>query len=257
MITSPFQEEITATLEPYALALVWGRFQRQRQDNAWGSEEKWGDRSERIAYHAFFLAADLRILGQDYRSIAKMLSCSEDEARAALNFLERSQLITMKVHRKERPMEEQGNTLDTILLGQSFNELKKDSDAIVRKFYQVFFQKGRDILFSNEIEELFGEVEDMDHLYIAFWGSLASIMNGVLNGANVAGYLQHLGRNHSLKYHVKPGYYGIAGQALIETFQWYYAYRGLVWTQELQNAWVAAYTLVSSLMITDVNTGPL
>lgn len=255
MVTSPFVEVISATPEPYAMALTWRRFQAQRTCER-GSKEKWGDRAGRIAYRVFFLVADGIFDGnKDVSCIARMLHCEIHEVQHAITFLEDSRLITVEVHRKEREVKE--NTLDTALLKQDFDVMKDDGPVITSYFYKDFSQRGRDTFFTDEIADLFGKT-DWQRQYTAFWGSLAGIMTVVLSGVDIAAYLRDLGRKHSTFYHVLPGYYGLAGQSLIETFRWYHVeYRKIGWPPALQDAWVTAYTLVSSAMLSEGDTGQL
>jgi len=232
-----FQEAIVATPASHAREVIKDRFDQQRN-----GRRCWSNRDTRILFHVFFLMDGQK----DHLRLCEMLHVSEDDVRHAIVFLKDERLVTIEVHGKEK--EQAVGELNTALLSQSFDEMKDDGEVITKKFYEIFFRKGRETFSTNEIGDLFAGV-DAQQQYVAFWGALAFVMAGVLAGKNVVGDLQSLGARHT-GYRVKPGYYGIAGAALIDTFQWYYTdYRGLPWRQELRDAWVGAYTLVAGVMV--------
>ena len=59
------------------------------------------------------------------------------------------------------------------------------------------------------------------------------------------GILKKLGRKHKV-YGVLPPHYDVVGQALVETLA---AAMGLAFTEEVKNAWIQVYGIISSTMM--------
>ena len=75
--------------------------------------------------------------------------------------------------------------------------------------------------------------------------SLAFVVSGLTKAETILPQVRALARRH-VGYGVKDEYYPTVGQALIETLA---AGLGDAFTAEVREAWVAAYGLLSSVMI--------
>lgn len=183
---------------------------------------------------------------KDHHIISGMLGKPESVVREVLQALKDDSFISTEVKRRIQVMEEE--LFDVATLGESYLEIKQNRIRIVKKFFEVFFQKGREQYLTHEIEDLFDGV-DMKAQSEKFWKQMAYTIEGVLNGKSVATELKKLGVAHR-GYHTdityfKEKYYDLAGESLIETLQWFYQER---WTDKLETTWKKTFSTVATVM---------
>jgi hemoglobin-like flavoprotein len=227
-ITSPFQDAIVATPQPYAREVVQNRLAQQRDERGY-----WKNHEERIKFRVFILLDGKK----HHRRISEILHISEPEVRIAIIHMMVERLVSIEERAKE-------STMNVQLLHQSFTAIKPHGMAFAEHFYQHLFELGRTTLGTNEIEYLFVRT-DMQKQYAALLGALAYVIAGVLENKDIKSDLIELGVKHRQK-HVKNEYYPLVGQSLIATLQWYF---GPNWTTELQTTWTLAYEFVSNAMM--------
>jgi hemoglobin-like flavoprotein len=124
------------------------------------------------------------------------------------------------------------------LIQQSFAELVPLRDAVAAAFYQRLFTIDPDLapMFAGTDREAQGR---------KLMAALAFVVNGADRPTTLLAPLQSLARRH-VGYGVEDAHYATVGEALIDTLGAHFAGR---FTPELRDAWLAAYTLVSGVMI--------
>jgi hemoglobin-like flavoprotein len=125
------------------------------------------------------------------------------------------------------------------VIRESFAELAPIGDAVAMLFYSRLFQIDPDLaqLFVSTDRKAQGR---------KLRAALAFVVNGADRPATLLAPLQALARRH-VAYGVEEEHYATVGEALIDTLA---AHFGPRFTPHLRDAWLAAYTLVSGVMIT-------
>ena len=128
-------------------------------------------------------------------------------------------------------------SLNKNLIVESFEAVKPHADDVVSYFYET--------LFSNhpEAKGLFKNV-DMAAQKKALVASLAHCVENIHDEGHLSRYLKSMGERH-VRYGVQEGHYAWVGEALIQTFQYFFDES---WTSELEESWIQLYTLMSDLM---------
>ncbi len=124
------------------------------------------------------------------------------------------------------------------LVQQSWQWVKPVTKQAGLNFYEKLFEAAPGVrhLFKENYEE------QADKLMVM----LGYVVSKLENPDAILSDIQKLGKSHQ-KYGARPEHYAVVGQCLIATLQ-----EGLAekWTDELQDAWIAAFTLVKDAMIT-------
>jgi hemoglobin-like flavoprotein len=124
------------------------------------------------------------------------------------------------------------------LVQQSWQLVKPVAKQAGLNFYEKLFEAAPGVrhLFKENYEE------QADKLMVM----LGYVVSKLENPDAILSDIQKLGKSHQ-KYGAQPEHYAVVGQCLIATLQ-----EGLAdkWTDELQDAWIAAFTLVKDAMIT-------
>ncbi|VXD24909.1 globin family protein [Planktothrix paucivesiculata] len=95
-----------------------------------------------------------------------------------------------------------------------------------------------------EVKPLFAHTkmdEQGDHLF----GSLKFVVENLCKSELVEQTLKHLGTRH-LKYGVLPHHYRLVGNSLLKTLA---GLAGDAWTPEVKEAWVDAYSVITTVML--------
>ena len=130
-------------------------------------------------------------------------------------------------------------TPDQIRLVQdSFRHVVPIREAAAAIFYDRLFA------IDPDLRALFRST-DMAEQGKKLMASLAFVVSGLTKAETILPQVRALARRH-VSYGVKEEYYPTVGQALIETLA---AGLGEAFTPEVREAWVAAYGLLSSVMI--------
>jgi hemoglobin-like flavoprotein len=126
-----------------------------------------------------------------------------------------------------------------------FAELVPIGDTVATLFYQRLFaiDPGLAPLFAATDRKAQGR---------KLMAALAFVVNGADRPMTLIMPLQALARRH-VGYGVEESHYATVGEALIDTLG---AYFGPRFTPALRDAWLAAYTLVSSVMIDAAHATP-
>ncbi|ABX03279.1 globin family protein [Herpetosiphon sp.] len=120
---------------------------------------------------------------------------------------------------------------------QTFAEVGRNPQQLVEAFYGQLF------MLAPDFRPLFPE--DMSEQKKKLLQSLVLVVNNLKKPEAVLPAVQELGRRH-VDYGVKPEHYQTVGAALI----WALSQQlGEQWNDEVQAAWVAAYTLVANVMV--------
>ena len=124
------------------------------------------------------------------------------------------------------------------LLEDSFNLLKPQGEALVKRFYEKLFQQHPEVkpLFSNT-----NIIEQRTKLL----NSLVLVVNNLRKPEQLVPALSKLGEKHE-SYGVKPVHYHVVIQALLDVMQ---EFAGDLWTNELYDAWEEALNVVVSTML--------
>jgi hemoglobin-like flavoprotein len=108
------------------------------------------------------------------------------------------------------------------------------------------------VLFYNRLFEVAPSVKamfpaDMTEQRKKLMGTLAVVVNGLSNLGTVLPAARALAKRH-VSYGAKPEHYPVVGGALLWTLE-----KGLgdAWTQEVADAWTAAYGTLSGYMISE------
>ncbi|MBV6656583.1 MAG: hemin receptor [Devosiaceae bacterium] len=123
------------------------------------------------------------------------------------------------------------------LVQGSFKQVAPIADTAAGLFYGRLFE------IAPEVKPLFKG--DMTEQGAKLMATLGVVVNGLSNPSSILPAAQALAVKH-VEYGVTPAHYAPVGEALIWTLD-----QGLgdAFTDELKEAWVAAYTLLSGVMI--------
>jgi hemoglobin-like flavoprotein len=122
------------------------------------------------------------------------------------------------------------------IVQSSFTKVAPIAEAAAGLFYARLFELDPDLkpLFKG----------DMKRQGMMLMSMIATAVRGLSNTEALLPMVRNLGRRH-VGYGVKDAHYATVGQALIETLE-----KGLGsdFNAEMREAWVAAYSLLSSVM---------
>lgn len=123
------------------------------------------------------------------------------------------------------------------LVQESFAKLEPKANDLAPTFYAKLFEIAPDVkpLFKGDIEEQGKKLA----------AALTTVIAGIEKPEKILPALKVLGQRHS-EYGVKTDHYDAVGTALLDTLS---DMLGGEFTPEVENAWVAAFTLVASVMI--------
>ncbi len=127
--------------------------------------------------------------------------------------------------------------MDAKLLKQSFDLVAPQKEAFAEAFYNRLFA------LYPQTKTLFANT-DMRHQRSSLMATLAVVVTGVVNGEDVIPTIEQLGRRHD-GYGVKPEYYPMVGQSLLETLK---EFLGKDWTPEIEATWTTAYQVITQAM---------
>ncbi len=130
-----------------------------------------------------------------------------------------------------------GASSDAILIRRTMQVIEPVADKTTSYFYALVF------LRHPELRELFPAAMDQqrDRLFRA----LLTAAKHVDDGETLTAYLANLGRGHR-KYGTLPDHYPSLGECLIGALT---RYASEMWNEEVEAAWVRAYTAISQIMI--------
>jgi hemoglobin-like flavoprotein len=134
-------------------------------------------------------------------------------------------------------------TLQIELLETSFQAIAPRGEAFVSAFYERLFTR------FPQTRAFFAST-DMKEQRKKLLGALVLVIQNLRKPEVLTKALRGLGERH-VHYGVRPEHYPIVGAVLLETFA---DFLGDDWTPEYQDAWVAAYEAVCSLMLEGANT---
>ncbi|MEU0832564.1 globin domain-containing protein [Streptomyces sp. NPDC005969] len=128
-------------------------------------------------------------------------------------------------------------SINTALIEWSFSVVERRADQLSKYFYAHLFHHNPGVrhMFPEQMDE------QQDRLFAAL---TTAAMNTADPEALVA-YLRPLGFDHR-KFDTRPEHYPAVGASLIAALK---VFAGDAWTQEVEEAWVAAYDLISQVMI--------
>ncbi|RTM05985.1 MAG: hemin receptor [Hyphomicrobiales bacterium] len=124
------------------------------------------------------------------------------------------------------------------LVQESFRQVVPIKDAAAALFYEKLFA------IDGSLRALFRETE-MKKQGAKLMAALGFVVHGLSRAETMLSAVQDLARRH-VGYGVEEQHYETVGQALIETLE---AGLGEAFTQEVRQAWVAAYGLLAGVMI--------
>ena len=122
------------------------------------------------------------------------------------------------------------------LVRSSFELILSEGDTAIVRFYERLFDT------SPQLRELFSK--DVGRQARMFLQSLKVIVNSLSSMERAAPVLNRLGNKHR-GYGVMPEHYEVVGSVLIDTLQ---EVVGDEFTDDVREAWVAAYQLISTIM---------
>jgi hemoglobin-like flavoprotein len=124
------------------------------------------------------------------------------------------------------------------LLEQSFNTVKVSSADFPKTFYVNLFADYPEVepLFTNSHMEKQGE---------KLFASLVLTIDSLRKPDVLTATLRGLGTRH-IKYGVLPKHYPMVGSSLLKSLA---SALGTGWTEEVNQAWIEAYTAVTQLML--------
>ncbi len=130
-----------------------------------------------------------------------------------------------------------GASPDAILIRRTMAVVEPVADKATSYFYALLF------LQHPELRELFPAAMDTqrDRLFRA----LMTAARNVDDPGKLTEYLSHLGRGHR-KYGTRAEHYPAVGECLIGALT---RYASEMWNEEVEAAWVRAYTAISQIMI--------
>ncbi len=128
--------------------------------------------------------------------------------------------------------------LNSQILEKSFEAIKPQMQQFSASFYENLFRN------NPELEPMFKNVsiEAQEKKLVA---SLGLIVENLRNLEELTLALKSLGAHHVTVGTVAE-HYPLVGKALLETFA---TYLGSQWTQELEQNWLDAYTLICKIML--------
>jgi ferredoxin-NADP reductase/hemoglobin-like flavoprotein len=128
-------------------------------------------------------------------------------------------------------------TVDIALLRESWALVAEKSDTVTSQFYGMLFAR------YPKIRALFPPMMDVqrDRLLSA----LTYVLLHVDDLETLAAYLGHLGKDHR-KFDVQPEHYPAVGRCLVASMR---ANAGGAWKPAYDEAWLAAYDLIASVMM--------
>jgi NAD(P)H-flavin reductase/hemoglobin-like flavoprotein len=126
---------------------------------------------------------------------------------------------------------------DSSLIKESFNLIEPHADRVASYFYARLF------IENPTVREMFPPA--MDQQRERFFGALVRIVQAADRPEFLDNFLEQLGRDHR-KFGAKPVHYEAVGRALIAALK---RHIGESWSPEVENAWVAAYSLAAQTMI--------
>ncbi len=122
------------------------------------------------------------------------------------------------------------------LVQNTFNLVEPIAEIAAGLFYNRLFELDPSLrpMFKNDIKEVGKKLMQ----------ALAFAVKGLKKPDTIIPVIQDLGRNH-VQYGVQDAHYDTVGAALLWTLE-----KGLgeAWTAEVQEAWTAAYGLISHVM---------
>ncbi|GAA2269626.1 oxidoreductase [Streptomyces ruber] len=126
---------------------------------------------------------------------------------------------------------------DAVLIRRTMTTILPIADEVTSHFYALLFVR------HPELRALFPPAMNTqrDRLLAA----LLTAAEHIDDTSVLVDYLQHLGRGHR-KYGTRPEHYPAVGECLIGALT---RYTGSVWNDEMEAAWVRAYTTISQVMI--------
>jgi nitric oxide dioxygenase len=128
--------------------------------------------------------------------------------------------------------------LQVTLLETSFEQIKPQADAFVGSFYGNLFTD------YPAAQPLFAH-SDMEAQRKKLLDSLVFVVENLKQPGALTEALQGLGARH-VKYGALPEHYPLVGKSLLKTFG---QYLGEGWTEEVQQAWVDAYQVITEVML--------
>ena len=127
--------------------------------------------------------------------------------------------------------------LESRLIKESFDLVEPVADKMANYFYSRLF------IENPGVREMFPPA--MDQQRERFFGALVRIVQSADRPDFLENFLEQLGRDHR-KFGAKPAHYEAVGRALIAALK---RYSGEAWTEEIEAAWVGAYSLAAQAMI--------
>ncbi len=126
---------------------------------------------------------------------------------------------------------------DAVLIRRTMDVIEPVADKTTSYFYALLFTR------HPELRDLFPAAMDVqrDRLFKA----LLTAVRHVDDPDTLTEYLSHLGRGHR-KYGTRPEHYPAVGECLLGALT---RYACDVWNEEVEAAWVRAYTTISQIMI--------
>lgn len=124
------------------------------------------------------------------------------------------------------------------LLKESFDLIVPRKDEFAHSFYERLFAE------YPQTRALFAAT-DMHRQEAVLVATLATVIAGVRKGDDLVPVLQGLGAKHQ-GYGATAAHYPAVGTVLLATL---HEYLGPEFTPEVENAWVEAYTVISSQML--------
>jgi hemoglobin-like flavoprotein/uncharacterized protein YjbI with pentapeptide repeats len=144
----------------------------------------------------------------------------------------------------EEVAETEQKELPVELLESSFEKIKPRADEFVASFYENLFAA------HPEVKPLFAST-DMEKQQKKLLNSLVLVVESLRNPEALEPVLKALGGRH-VGYGAIPKYYGPVGEALLTTFEQYLQQD---WTPEVEQAWIAAYTAITTQMLKGAGVG--
>lgn len=123
------------------------------------------------------------------------------------------------------------------LVQQSFAKVAPIADQAAVMFYERLFE------LAPAVKPLFAS--DMAEQRRKLMATLAIVVNGLSNLETILPAASALATRH-VAYGARPEHYPVVGAALLWTLE---TGLGEAWTEDVADAWTAAYTLLSGFMI--------
>ncbi|MEM9538153.1 MAG: globin family protein [Cyanobacteria bacterium P01_E01_bin.42] len=171
--------------------------------------EAWTEEVRQAWVEAYGAITELMLDGADYSAKEVILDSSSEESPLAAELLE-----------------------------TSFEKIKPQADEFVNSFYANLFTA------NPEAKPLFSHT-DMAGQKKKLLASLVLVVENVRKPDVLTESLKGLGSRH-VKYGALPEHYPLVGNALLATFE---QYLGMDWTEEVKQAWVKAYGVITEIML--------